>query len=176
MTIDFTPYELLPFRKEQEEALIALVEKCYAEYGQKIELDTLDADLLRIDEAYPAPRSFFGVLLDKGKLVGSVAVKSKDDNKVELKRLFVDPARRKQGLGKKLSLWAFDWARERRWRAMTIWSDVLYETAHRLYRGLGAEETGQRRVLGGVNNVEELCFEMRLDRKRKSASPERSIN
>ena len=40
---------------------------------------------------------------------------------------------------------------------------ALFETAHHLYRGLGAKETGQTRYLGGRNEVSEIHFEMELD-------------
>ena len=47
-------------------------------------------------------------------------------------------------------------------RRVRFWSDVLYETAHRMYRRLGAEEPGLKRHLGGRNDVYELGFVMHL--------------
>jgi len=172
MTVDFTPFRLVPFRREEHEAgLIALVAACYAEYGQEIELDTLDADLTAVPAAYPPPACAFRVLLDGKRVVGSVAVKGAVPDAgpdagpegAELKRVFLDRGYRGRGLGKKLSLWAFAWARERGARTMTIWSDALYGTAHRLYRSLGALDTGRRRRLGGINEVEEIRFVMDLE-------------
>ncbi len=161
MDVDFTPFEFVPFGKEHGPSLVSLVRDCYAEYGQVIELETLDADLLCIEEAYPPPRCTFQVLLDGGALIGSVAVKGVNPNEAELKRVFLDRRFRGRGLGKKLSLWAFQWAERQGIKVMNIWSDVLYETAHHLYRRLGAEDTGRRRPLGGRNNVEEFLFVMR---------------
>lgn len=156
--IDFSPFELVPFQPAHEKALIDLITSCYAEYGQKIELDTLDSDLLRIDEVYRPPGACFRILLQGEEVVGSVAVKKADSPSAELKRLFVDPTCRGRGLGKKLSLWVYRHAARRGCRAVDVWSDVLYETAHSLYRGLGAVDTGQRRALGGENDVEEFYF------------------
>ena len=45
---------------------------------------------------------------------------------------------------------------------MMFWSDVLFETAHALYRHLGATQTGERRHLGGDNDVWEFGFELEL--------------
>ncbi len=160
--IDFSPFELVPFDPSHEKALIDLIASCYAEYGQKIELDTLDSDLTRIEEVYQPPGSLFRVLLENKKLVGSVAVKHLDGPAAEIKRLFVNPACRGQGLGKKLSLWVYHCAASHGCQSVDIWSDVLYETAHSLYRGLGTEDTGRRRSLGGVNDVDEFHFIWRI--------------
>ncbi|MHC4941940.1 MAG: GNAT family N-acetyltransferase [Planctomycetota bacterium] len=161
--IDFGSLELVPFTREHEDELITLITSCYAEYGQKIELDTLDNDLLQIEESYGRPGCSFRVLLDEGRLIGSVAIKRAEDGEAELKRVFLDEAYRGRGLGKKLSLWAHAWARGQGYRMMHVWSDVLYETAHHLYRGLGARDTKERRELGGMNDVAEFYFEWPIE-------------
>lgn len=167
MAVRFEPFELIPFKKEHSQALITLIANCYAEYGQKIELETLDRDLLCIDESYPSPESAFRILMHEEKLIGSVAVKGTGKGEAELKRVFLDPVYRGQGLGKKLSRWAHEWARNRGCRILHVWSDVLYETAHHLYRKLGARDTGKRRELGGVNNVAEYYFAWPIDRDQR---------
>ena len=103
------------------------------------------------------------MLLDGDRLIGSVAFRSSETGHAELKRVFLDSEYRGRGLGKKLSLWAFDAARESGIAVLDIWSDTLFETAHHLYRGLGAKETGQTRYLGGRNEVSEIHFEKELD-------------
>jgi GNAT superfamily N-acetyltransferase len=163
--VDFGNLELVPFGKEHERALVRLITSCYAEYGQKIELETLDSDLLHIEDHYLCPGSTFRVLLDGDELIGSVAVKRADDGEAELKRVFLDEAYRGRGLGKKLSLWAHAWAREQGYRMMHVWSDVLYETAHHLYRGLGAKDMKTRRDLGGENDVAEFYFQWPIEEK-----------
>jgi len=158
MSVDFKPYRLESYGKEHEDGLIALIERVYGEYGQRIELATLDSDLLRIGKVYAPPAGTFKVLLDGQKLIGSVAVKKCGKDEAELKRVFVAPAYRRRGLGKKLSRWAHEWAGKHGCTTLMIWSDTLYEDAHSLYRGLGAEDTGRSRTLGGVNDVAEFLF------------------
>ena len=162
--MDFAPYTLRPFRPSDEAGVIALVAGCYAEYAEVIELDTLDADLLEIGRAYPDPDSCFRVLVDGARIVGSVAIRSKDATEAELKRVFLERSLRGRGLGKKLTRWAFDWAAAHGFEIVHIWSDARYETAHALYRRLGAEETGVRRHLGGRNRCDEKYFLKRLAR------------
>ena len=156
------PVIIRPFQDGDADAIIDLITQCYAEYGQKIELDTLDDDLLRIGQVYVEPRHTFQVMVDEDKIIGTVAVKTTAEGEVDLKRVFLNSDYRGRGLGKALSNWAIDWARRRGFRTMHIWSDVLYETAHHLYRGLGAEDTGERRSLGGINHVDEYYFRLDL--------------
>ena len=163
MAVEFAPYRIEPYGKEHEDALIALIEKVYAEYGQRLELATLDSDLLRINKVYAPPAGTFQVLMDGEKLIGSVAVKKCGKKEAELKRVFLAPSYRRRGLGRKLSLWAYEWARERGCKKMMIWSDTEFEAAHHLYRGLGAEDTGRRRTLGGVNDVAEFLFIWKIE-------------
>ncbi|MGE3165856.1 MAG: GNAT family N-acetyltransferase [Planctomycetota bacterium] len=163
MSNPFAPYELSPFEDARDRAgEIDLLTRCYAEYGQVIELDTLDEDLFEIERRYCPPASAFWVLRDGPRLVGSVAVKGIDGSTAELKRVFLDAALRGRGLGKALSRWAIDWARDAGYTRLDIWSDVLYETAHRLYLGLGAHDTGETRELGGRNHVFERGFVLDL--------------
>jgi GNAT superfamily N-acetyltransferase len=103
------------------------------------------------------------VLLDGDRLIATVAVKRTGEREMDLKRLFVDPAYRRQGLGKRLSLWAYDFARREGCTVLHVWSDVLYHGAHRLYRALGTVDTGRRRSLGGINEVDEFYFEWRIE-------------
>lgn len=160
-SIDFEPFAFLPFRDAHTEGVIDLLRRCYGEYGQVLELDTLDDDLPCIPERYPDPH-VFRVLLEGKRVVGTVAVKLGSPGEAELKRVFLDAELRGQGLGKRLSLWAIQWARDQGCSLLHVWSDVLFETAHGLYRKLGGEDTGQRRALGGANDVEEFYFPIRL--------------
>lgn len=172
MKTPFSPYELSPFVDARDRTgEIELLTRCYAEYGQAIELDTLDQDLLEIEHVYTSPRNGFWVLRDEPRLVGSVAVKGIDAATCELKRVFLDKTLRGRGLGKALSIWAIDWARLAAYSHMLIWSDVLYETAHSLYRGLGARETGEIRELGGVNHVFERGFVLDLKHADPTNAP-----
>lgn len=164
-----------------DKGIRALLTRVYAEYGQVLELDTLDADLLRVADIY-APPSAFRVLAapavsdslgdgpDRGALgdvvLGTVACKvTADVNgrvRAELKRVFLDRSLRGQGEGYRLSLWAAEHARSAGAQTLDIWSDILFEDAHRLYMRMGAQDTGERRHLGGRNAVDERHFALKL--------------
>jgi GNAT superfamily N-acetyltransferase len=161
--VSFEPLVLRPFRIDDEPAVIELIRVCYLEYGQKIELETLDDDLCRIPARYPWPNTFQVLEDPLSGVVGTVAVKVLNSMEVELKRVFLKSEFRGRGLGKGLTQWAMTYARDNGAGLMHIWSDVLFETAHHLYRGLGAEESGKKRHLGGANDVYEYYFAMALD-------------
>lgn len=158
---DFYPYALVEYSDQYQDQLIDMLARIYAEYDQVIELETLDSDLLEIKTQYNSP-SCFKLLLDDGKLVASMAVKIAL-GKIELKRVFVDPGYRLQGLGVKLSDWAFVYAKEQGCEYIDIWSDTLFTKAHQLYQKMGAEKLDETRNLGGVNDIEEQHFRKELN-------------
>jgi GNAT superfamily N-acetyltransferase len=162
LSAEFAPWRLAPFEPRHAESVIGIVAAAYAEHGQVIELDTLDDDLPHVPERYPPPASVFRVLLDGERVLGSVAVKGHGPREAELKRVFLRPECRGRGVGKRMVLWAFDWARARGYETLHIWSDVNYRVSHALYRRLGAEDTGETRFLGGRNDVLEFHFRKRL--------------
>ena len=166
----FEPLELVPYETADQTGVIAVIEGCYAGYDQRIELDTLDSDLQRIDEVFAGARSAFWVLKDAGKVIGSVAVKAGEPGDCELKRVFLDATYRRRGLGQRMVKFAAHWAAEQGYQVMHIWSDVLYIPAHTLYCKLGAEHDGLRRPLGGVNNVDEFYFRLPLEGWRQQTT------
>ncbi|RME75586.1 MAG: GNAT family N-acetyltransferase [Planctomycetota bacterium] len=163
MSESFSPLRLAPYTPRHHCGVLALVGSCYAEYGQVLELRTLDADLAGIEDAYPWPEATFQVLLEGERVVGTVAVRQLDAATAELKRLYLLARWRGQGIGKRLALWACEWARRRGCSRVRLWSDVHFETAHALYEHLGARRTGRSRRLGGVNDVREDEFELALE-------------
>ncbi len=74
---------------------------------------------------------------DAGELVGSVAVKRLPDGAAELKRLYVRPAARGTGLGRRLAAAAVERARELGYTTIRLDTLPRMETARGIYRSLG---------------------------------------
>ncbi len=159
MSIEFGDFNLIDYQPKYQQELIAFLDRSYKSIGYtNLELDTLDDDLLNIPEVYKLP-SCFKLLLDGERIVGSVAVKVDiEAREAELKRVFVDEKYQGLGLGKKLSLWAFDYAKSQDCELMHIWSGTLCEFAHGLYERLGAKNMQTTRFTGGQDDCYEYYF------------------
>ena len=175
---DFSPYKLIDYSKDREEATIEFIRKGYASVGyMNLETDTLDNDLLYIEDLYKEP-SFFKLLVDesrndidaKAKIIGSIALKINKANLEaghstdygELKRVFIDESLHGKGFGKKLSEFAFKYAQSLGIKVIDIWSGTLCEVAHQMYKKLGAKDMGEMRFLGGIDQVYEKYFQIRF--------------
>lgn len=109
-------------------------------------------DLEQIAEHYGGPGSTFLVAEDGRKIVGTVGVKREDARVAILRRLFVDPAYRGQGVGMRLLKTALEFCRDREFREVVIRTSSNMEQAIRLCCSLGFQEQG-RWTLGDVTLV-----------------------
>lgn len=163
--MNFNSYKLIDYSDDYKDQVIEFIDAGYKSIGYShLELDTLDKDLNDIEKNYAKP-SCFKLLMDGYKLIGTCAVKINSKKKEsELKRVFVDPEYRGEGLGKRLSEWAFDYALKQGAELMHIWSGTYCKTAHKLYKGLGARDIGVMRHIGGIDNCYERYFQKNLDK------------
>lgn len=104
-------------------------------------------------------RALFVARDDAGGLVGSAAVKHLPDGTAELKRLYVRPAARGTGLGKRLAGAAVDRARELGYTVMHLDTLPKMEAARGIYTSLGFKpcEPFVDHPIAGV-----LFFELKL--------------
>ena len=61
--------------------------------------------------------------------------------------LWVDPSRRRQGVGRALLQAVVSWARQRRLKRLALWTPAANAGAINLYRGAGFVDTGRQRPL-----------------------------
>jgi GNAT superfamily N-acetyltransferase len=156
-------YLLIDYTESYKQETIDFIDAGYKSVAYSgLELDSLDNDLIEITENYKQP-SCFKLLLDNNKIIGTCAVKIDIETlESELKRVFIDPKYRGQGLGKKISEWAFRYAIDQGAESMDIWSGTYCRVAHKLYEKLGAKYMGVMRNIGGVDNCYEKYFKKNL--------------
>jgi ribosomal protein S18 acetylase RimI-like enzyme len=108
--------------------------------------DALDVDvyaegfadeLLRLPIRYGAPRGAFLVAMLGGRPVGCVALRAFDDDRGEVKRLYVTSAARGLGLGRALAAAIIERARDLGYRRLVLDTLVTMGSAQALYRSLG---------------------------------------
>ncbi|MEW1956766.1 GNAT family N-acetyltransferase [Kineococcus sp. NPDC059986] len=81
-----------------------------------------------------------GAFVVAGERLGCVGVRTLPDGAVEVKRMFVTPAARGTGLGRRLLLWCEDWARERGASRLVLDTHAALTAACTLYRSSGFQE------------------------------------
>lgn len=105
--------------------------------------DAIGQDFWRggFEEELAALPGYYDVLLvardDAGALVGSVAVRRLPDGSGELKRLYVRPAARGTGLGRRLAEAVVERARERGYSLLRLDTLPSMEAARSIYESLG---------------------------------------
>jgi GNAT superfamily N-acetyltransferase len=154
---------IMPFAPAHAPGVIAVIGTVFAEYGMTFDPDDFDVDLRDVDRNYGAAGGVFFVLLDDGRVVGTVAAVPKSETACEIKRLYLLAPYRGRGQGRALMEHVLGWARAAGFREAIAWSDVRLQTAHIVYDRLGFERIGERQV-DDIDKSRELGFAMRLTR------------
>jgi putative acetyltransferase len=150
-----------PFAAPHADAVLHVIGSVFAEYGMTFDPAGYDDDLLDVEAHYRAHGGWFSVLVDGGRVVGTVAAVPRDGSTWELKRLYLLPEYRGRGQGRALIEHALARARAAGGRDAVAWSDVRLETAHHVYVRLGFEPIG-RRTLEDIDRSVELGFRLAL--------------
>lgn len=151
-----------PFRAEDGDAVVEIVQSVFHEYGFTWEADGYCLDLYTVEESYPPPDAFW-VAEHDGEVVGCVGLCLHDrlpgdvgrttvvDGDVraagtdcELVRLYIKPEARGQGLGRRLTEHVQEQARRAGRESIELWSDKKLTHAHAMYERLGAVRIGDR--------------------------------
>jgi GNAT superfamily N-acetyltransferase len=149
-----------PVTDDDADGLIALVGACFDEYpGCVLDLRGLDADLLAPATEVSRRGGAWWVVERQRDIVATVGVgEIREDGLVELKRLYVGPSARRQGLAAALVGVVEAHAIARGALAVELWSDTRFLDAHRLYERLGYLATGETRELHDPSDTTERRF------------------
>ncbi|SRR6266404_943558 len=121
--------------REQVQSLVFGV---LAEFDLKPDPDATDADLQDIETNYLNRGGVFEVIEDEnGKLVGTFGLYPLDANTCELRKMYLVPAVRGQGLGKYVLRKAVERAKEMGFKEMVLETSSKLVAAIQLYRQFG---------------------------------------
>ena len=151
------------FRPEDKPGIIAVIKSVYDDLNYVIDFNEFEADLVDVQSTYQDAGGAFWVLDDGGAIAGCIGVLPREGDACELKRLYVGKAYRRRGLATRLLATARGWAIAGGFRRMYLWSDVLLESAHRLYIKSGFRSTRDTRAIDPTNPTSvERFFEIDL--------------
>jgi GNAT superfamily N-acetyltransferase len=153
---------LVPFEPLHADDAVAVVRAVYREYGFTWEAEGYHADLYDPIGHYVERGGTFLVLVDSGRVIGTVGVARLDDHTCELHRMYLSIDHRGRGLGRRMLTGAVDWARAAGFARMIAWSDVKLTTAHGLYRSYGFEQRGKRVCVADPDQALEFGFSLNL--------------
>lgn len=155
-------------RDEDSPGIVALVGLCFRPYAHCwLDVNREEPGLLSPTRAFAR----FWVLVHRERVFATIActehaVDAGDGAGprpgVELKKCYVHPALRRQGVAKRLVGLVEDHARAGGRPLVELWSDTRFETAHAVYAGLGYWKTGERRALHDISDTEEFRFVKQL--------------
>jgi putative acetyltransferase len=117
-----------------------LVEEYVESLGIDLGFQNIEQELADFPGEYGPPGGRIVLALVDGEPAGCVAVRRFEGNCCEMKRLYVRPAFRGQGLGRALALGAIEAARELGYERMRLDTQPDMEAARTLYRRLGFRE------------------------------------
>jgi putative acetyltransferase len=136
--------DLVPFEEQHGPGVLRLIGGVFAEYGLTFDPAGYDADLTRIPGKYFRVGGAFWVLEEDGCVVGTIGVVPVSATEIEIKRVYLDPSLRGQGLGRALVEHALSWASASGHTRVRLWSDVKFTRSHVMYERLGFVRTGIR--------------------------------
>ena len=128
--------ELYPLYEEYA-ALLLQAEPTFTE---SLSQQHYDVEIENLEEKYAPPAGQIDLVYVGDELAGCVGMKPQSGEFAELKRLYVRPAFRGQGLGEKLTRRMMEKAREAGYRGMRLDTLPGLAAAVRLYRSLGFRE------------------------------------
>lgn len=139
--------QLRPARDTDREGIIALIDRVYRIYGDRICLEGADKDLSEIPCSYRG--GHFDVVADNSRIWATVAlVPAPDRQEVGcLRRMYLDPDLWGSGWGPCMIEWVRERARDMGMSRLEFWSDTRFERAHAFYRKQGFESDGSTRTL-----------------------------
>ena len=134
------------FKETDREDVASLLRECEANLAISLCFQNFDAEVKGLPGQYSPPCGLMLLLRDRtrGAILGCVAIRPVPEaaGSCEMKRLYVRPAARGRGVGRRLALAAMNAARELGYRRMCLDTLPNMVEAQALYRSLGFRYAG----------------------------------
>lgn len=139
------------------------VRNIFIEYSEFLQVDlcfqNFEKELQTLHQVYSPPKGCIILAKQNGITVGCIALKPIDEGVCEMKRLYVRPEARSEGLGRRLVEELISFARKSSYTSMKLDTVSKLKEAISLYRSFGFVETSPY-VYNPLSDV--LYFELQL--------------
>lgn len=132
--------EIRDYRPGDEADVFRIVKSVLAEYGLPTNPEKTDADLKDIRQSYMAGGGTFRILDADGRPIGSFGLYASTRASCELRKMYLLPEFRGQGLGRRLMEDALRAAKALGFSEMTLETNSRLKEAVGLYRAYGFTE------------------------------------
>jgi ribosomal protein S18 acetylase RimI-like enzyme len=133
--------EVTTIAQANADLAVAQARELFCEYAAESQVDlcfqNFEAELAALPGAYAPPEGRLLLALHQGQLAGCVALRKFENGVCEMKRLFVRPAFRRQGIGRALAGRVIDEARTAGYSRMRLDTLARMTAAVALYESLG---------------------------------------
>ncbi|MFI5231197.1 MAG: GNAT family N-acetyltransferase [Gemmatimonadales bacterium] len=135
----------------------------FEEYGWNEEFEALIAGVMsKFILTFDATMEKCWVAERGGEIVGSVFVVKKTKTVAQLRLLYVEPSARGLGIGRRLVDECIRFARERKYRKITLWTNDVLTSARRIYEAAGFRLVKQERHRSFGRNLVGQNWELAL--------------
>ena len=143
------------FDKDYNDKLILFLQECFPQSGRKLELDGRHRMYSNIDAFFEN----FWCLFDENDIIGTVALKKLDEEKCELKSLYLLQKYQGKGLGFRLLKTAILKAQKKGYKEMYLDTLSTSKKAISLYKQIGFTITKRYKS----NNIADVFMVLKLD-------------
>lgn len=148
-------FEILEFDKAYNDSLIIFLQECLPESGRNLELNGRHKMYCNIKNYF----EYFWCLFDGKNIIGTVALKRLDEEKCELKSLYLFQKYHNRGLGHRLLKIAISKAQENGYREIYLDTLSTSKKAISLYKKMGFIITERY----NSNNIADAFMVLKLD-------------
>lgn len=160
------------YEPRDEDAVWSLIETTLREFGFAAFAGGARTDLARASVTYAGDRAGFWLDEDNGRILGTIAIRPKENATCELKRLYVNAAARGRGIGSGLYAHAEAFARSAGYEKIWLDSSRAFTAARKLYEKNGfvlleeldnewSDNVYEKSLEPDLSDLERLLFFMR---------------
>ena len=130
-------FKIREYKNIDYQQLVEMISTVLAEFEMSLDFEGPDKDLQELQNVYFSNNGVFFIAQLDSKIIGSVAISKIDDEKCELRKLYILKEHRNRGFGQILLDKAIDFALSNGYRKMELEVSQKHKQAISLYEQAG---------------------------------------